>query len=145
MSELLRLYRNAQIPYEKFIRYCAIAPVGILPYYDGLLDQYSEADQIFVKRVLELEAKYSALTARIAELEAAQRWIPVTEGLPEFGTSILFYDSILERTNKGTCTALNRDKTNLQWLTDDGIYYHGNRCEYITHWKEEPARPEAQQ
>jgi len=69
MSELLRLYRNAQIPYEKFIRYCAIAPVGILPYYDGLLDQYSEADQIFVKRVLELEAKYSALTARIAELE----------------------------------------------------------------------------
>jgi len=70
MSELLRLYRNAQIPYEKFIRYCAIAPVGILPYYDGLLDQYSEADQIFVKRVLELEAKYSALTARIAELEA---------------------------------------------------------------------------
>ena len=69
MSELLTLYRNAQRPYEKFIRYCAIAPVGILPYYDGLLDQYSEADQIFVKRVLELEAKYSALTARIAELE----------------------------------------------------------------------------
>ena len=69
MSELLKLYRNAQRPYEKLIRYCAIAPVGILPYYDGLLDQYSEADQIFVKRVLELEAKYSALTARIAELE----------------------------------------------------------------------------
>ena len=82
---------------------------------------------------------------RIAELEEKQRWIPVSERLPEFGTSILFYDSILERTNKGTCTALNRDKTNLQWLTDDGIYYHGNRCEYITHWKEEPARPEAQQ
>ena len=69
MSELLTLYRNAQRPYEKFIRYCATAPVGILPYYDGLLDQYSEAEQIFVKRVLELEAKYSALTARIAELE----------------------------------------------------------------------------
>ena len=85
------------------------------------------------------------LRKRIAELEEKQRWIPVSERLPEFGTSILFYDSILERTNKGTCTALNRDKTNLQWLTDDGIYYHGNRCEYITHWKEEPARPEAQQ
>ena len=70
MSEILKLYRNAQRPYEKFIRYCATAPVGILPYYDGLLDQYSEAEQIFVKRVLELEAKYSALTARIAELEA---------------------------------------------------------------------------
>ena len=80
MSELLKLYRNAQRPYEKFIRYCAIAPVGILPYYDGLLDQYSEADQIFVKRVLELEAKYSALTARIAELEAlVERLIEISD------------------------------------------------------------------
>lgn len=92
----------------------------------------------------ELLSLITGFESRIAELEEAQRWIPVTEGLPEFGTSILFYDSILERTNKGTCTALNRDKTNLQWLTDDGIYYHGNRCEYITHWKEEPARPEAE-
>ena len=70
MSELLNLYRDTQIRYEKFVRYWATAQVGILPYYDMLLDQYSEADQIFVKRVLELEAKYSALTARIAELEA---------------------------------------------------------------------------
>ena len=85
------------------------------------------------------------LSAYIAELEEKQRWIPVSERLPEFGTSILFYDSILEKINKGTCTALNRDKTNLQWLTDDGIYYHGNRCEYITHWKEEPELPEVQE
>ena len=92
----------------------------------------------------ELLTLITDLEARIAELEAERRWIPVSERLPEFGPSILFYDSILERTNKGTCTALNRDKTNLQWLTDDGIYYHGNRCEYITHWKEEPARPEAE-
>jgi hypothetical protein len=86
------------------------------------------------------------LRTRIAELEEKQRWRVVANGeLPEFGTSILFYDSILERTNKGTCTALNRDKTNLQWLTDDGIYYHGNRCEYITHWLPLPEPPEVQE
>ena len=45
-----------------------------------------------------------ALNARIAELEEAQRWRVVADGeLPEFGTSILFYDSILEKINKGTC------------------------------------------
>ena len=107
---------------------------------DCLIAGYWTPIKIWQTRPIEDE-----LQKRIAELEEKQRWIPVSERLPEFGTSILFYDSILERTNKGTCTALNRDKTNLQWLTDDGIYYHGNRCEYITHWKEEPARPEAQQ
>jgi hypothetical protein len=70
MSELLKLYRDAQKPYEKFIQYCATAPVGPAIYYDMLLDRYSEADQIFVKRVLELEAESTTLTARIAELEA---------------------------------------------------------------------------
>lgn len=69
MSEVLNLYRDTQIRYEKFVRYLATAQVGILPYYDMLLDQYSEADQIFVKRVLELEAESTTLTARIAELE----------------------------------------------------------------------------
>lgn len=84
------------------------------------------------------------VTVRIAELvEAGQRWRVVADGeLPEFGTSILFYDSILEKINKGTCTALDRDKTNLQWITDDGLYYHGNRCEYITRWMPLPELPE---
>lgn len=83
------------------------------------------------------------LRKRIAELEAERRWRIIADGeLPEFGTSILFYDSILEKINKGTCTALDRDKTNLQWITDDGLYYHGNRCEYITRWMLLPTPPE---
>ena len=61
MSELLKLYRDAQKPYEKLIQYCATAPVGPAIYYDMLLDRYSEADQIFVKRALELEAENAAL------------------------------------------------------------------------------------
>ena len=34
-----------------------------------------------------------ALQARIAELEAAQRWIPVSERLPEPATCVLVYDA----------------------------------------------------
>ena len=84
------------------------------------------------------------LRKRIAELEAAQRWRVVADGeLPEFGTSILFYDSILEKINKGTCTALGGNKNNLQWYTDDNLFYHGNRCEYITHWLPLPPNPES--
>jgi hypothetical protein len=81
----------------------------------------------------------------IAELEAAQRWIPVSERLPEFGAPILFYDSILERINKGTCTAMNSDNTNLHWFTDDDLFYFGDRSEYVTHWMPLPKFPEVQE
>ena len=87
----------------------------------------------------------NARDSRIAELEAAQRWIPVTERLPELGAPILFYDSILERINKGTCTAMNSDNTNLHWFTDDDLFYFGNRSEYITHWMPLPKLPEVQE
>ena len=86
-----------------------------------------------------------ALIARIAELEAAQRWIPVSERLPELGSPILFYDSILERINKGTCTAMNSDNTNLHWFTDDDLFYFGDRSEYVTHWMPLPQPPEVQE
>ena len=33
------------------------------------------------------------LTARIAELKAAQRWIPVSERLPEANKCVLIYDA----------------------------------------------------
>ena len=96
--------------------------------------------------VIELLGEVKSLKSHIDELESARRWRVVADGeLPEFGTSILFYDSILEKINKGTCTALDRDKTNLQWITDDGLYYHGNRCEYITHWMNLPTPPEVKQ
>jgi len=61
MSELLKMYRDAQKEYEKFVRYIATSPGGPMPYYDLYLDQYAEKDQIFVKRILELEAENAAL------------------------------------------------------------------------------------
>ena len=79
MSELLKLYRDAQKPYEKFIQYCATAPVGPAIYYDMLLDRYSEADQIFVKRALELEAENAAL-------KEERRWKDSNVELPKEDT-----------------------------------------------------------
>ena len=83
--------------------------------------------------------------SRIAELEAERRWIPVSERLPELGSPILFYDSILERINKGTCTAKNSDNTNIHWFTDDDLFYFGDRSEYVTHWMPLPQPPEVQE
>lgn len=79
--------------------------------------------------------------SNVATVEAEQRWIPVSERLPESGAPILFYDSILEIINKGTCTAWNADNTNLHWFTDDNLFYFGNRSEYITHWMPLPEPP----
>ena len=90
-----------------------------------------------------IETARCALKAYIEGLEP--RWIPVSERLPEFGAPILFYDSILERINKGTCTAMNSDNTNLHWLTDDDLFYFGNRSEYITHWMPLPTPPEVRE
>ena len=71
MSELLGLYRETQKLYEKFIRYYATASVGVLPYYDMLLERYSEADKIFVRRVLELETRIVELEEQVWDLNLA--------------------------------------------------------------------------
>jgi hypothetical protein len=119
---------------------------------DGVMvnkEQAVRALKNYESRIAELEAEVTkchefqdSYCDHIAELEAAQRWIPVSERLPELGSPILFYDSILERINKGTCTAKNSDNTNLHWFTDDDLFYFGDRSEYITHWMPLPNPPE---
>ena len=108
----------------------------------GMMYQYTLSQRKYVKDGWNTRPIEDALNARIAELEAERRWIPVSERLPELGSPILFYDSILERINKGTCTAKNSDNTNLHWFTDDDLFYFGDRSEYITHWMPLPNPPE---
>ena len=68
-----------------------------------------------------------ALNARIAELEAAQRWIPVSERLPEDGDFVLIWDEM-----NGAYIA-EHSKQVPQWAAD-GYYRHGTSYKYITHW-----------
>lgn len=67
------------------------------------------------------------VTARIAELEAATRWIPVEERLPEtFGCFLTLAEDWVEQ----------------DYFTPEGHWLSGSN---ITHWQPLPQPPEAQE
>jgi len=109
-----------------------------------------------MKRVEKAETDYSiseahvtALLNRIAELEAAQRWIPVSERLPD--TKIVYdkFDVIVEFENiknGGTtrCVELmSYDYRNKSWNDDCGEYGF-YPVAGVTHWRERPTLPEVE-
>ena len=125
MSELLKLYRDAQKPYEKLIQYCATAPVGPAIYYDVLLDRYSEADQIFVKRVLELEAENAAL-------KEERRWKDSNVELPK------------EDTDGNALLVICRYSG--EWARAPfGVEYADEFVRHYSHWMNAPKLPEVQE
>lgn len=125
MSELLKLYRDAQKPYEKFIQYCATAPVGPAIYYDMLLDRYSEADQIFVKRALELEAENAAL-------KEERRWKDSNVELPK------------EDTDGNALLVICRYSG--EWARAPfGIEFSDEFVRHYSHWMNAPKLPEVQE
>ena len=125
MSELLKLYRDAQKPYEKFIQYCATAPVGPAIYYDMLLDRYSEADQIFVKRALELEAENAAL-------KEERRWKDSNVELPK------------DDTDGNALIVIHRYSG--EWARAPfGIEFSDEFVRHYSHWMIAPQLPEVQE
>ena len=125
MSELLMLYRDAQKPYEKFIQYCATAPVGPAIYYDMLLDRYSEADQIFVKRALELEAENAAL-------KEERRWKDSNVELPK------------DDTDGNALLVICRYSG--EWARAPfGIEFSDEFVRHYSHWMTAPELPEVQE
>ena len=79
-----------------------------------------------------------ALRKRIAELEAAQRWIPVSERLPQIGVRVLFYNNFITNIHKGWFSGD-------EWTSDIGIFYNGDKLKRITHWMPLPEPPEVQE
>ena len=125
MSELLKLYRDAQKPYEKLIQYCATAPVGPAIYYDMLLDRYSEADQIFVKRALELEAENAAL-------KEERRWKDSNVELPK------------EDTDGNALLVICRYSG--EWARAPfGVEFSDEFVRHYSHWMPLPTPPEVQE
>lgn len=125
MSELLKLYRDAQKPYEKLIQYCATAPVGPAIYYDMLLDRYSEADQIFVKRALELEAENAAL-------KEERRWKDSNVELPK------------EDTDGNALLVICRYSG--EWARAPfGVEFSDEFVRHYSHWMIAPQLPEVQE
>jgi hypothetical protein len=91
--------------------------------------------------------KRKALESYIAELEEKQRWIPVSERLPE--AQIIFdgFDTIVEfETIEGRVEKVVqllfwdcRDKTWNEDICDEGFV---NVTGCVTHWRERPTPPE---
>ena len=78
------------------------------------------------------------LSTRVNELKAAQRWIPVSERLPEIGVRVLFYNNFIKNIHKGWYSGD-------EWVSDIGIFYNGDKLKRITHWMPLPKFPEVQE
>ena len=102
-------------------------------------------DSKLYTEILESDIKW--LHARIAELEAAQRWIPVSERLPD--TKILYdkFDVIVELVDIGNGEMIRRvdllfyDYRNKSWNDDCGEFGF-YPVAGVTHWRERPTLPE---
>lgn len=71
-----------------------------------------------------------ALTARIRELEEAQRWVPVTERMPERGVHVLAC-KVGRKTNHRPFFAMTCGNEMMPWR-----YIDGDRCDVkVSHWK----------
>ena len=88
------------------------------------------------KQAKTLAEENDTLRARVAELEEAHRWIPVTERLPEDHDTVLFYC----RSNYSNIGY--HVESAKQWTALPGFYYHGKMYKLITHWQPLPASPE---
>ena len=78
-----------------------------------------------------MQGRIELLNARIAELEAAQRWIPVSERLPDA------YEKVI---------ALAKDCMNVDWVLPKELREVGKgafaRLYNVTHWMPMPQLPE---
>ena len=89
-----------------------------------------ELEHIAYLQTLEIQK----LTARIAELEAAQRWIPVGERLPELDQDVLAIvddDIVIGSFGQGWDGEISFDRDEV------------GSTRYVTHWMPLPEPPEA--
>lgn len=94
-----------------------------------------EADYVISNReLLVKQVEIQGLTARIAELEAAQRWIPVSERLPEP------YTRVLACIKSGY---MEVDYMYSEPIVDVGIADF-NSLDNVTHWMPLPPSPESE-
>jgi len=106
--------------------------------FSALLDKTAPAGD-------EIYSRAEAAEAKVAELEAAQAWVLVSERLPEINQNVLLYDSWNDKVTNGELRRISYDDEAIQeniyeWATD-GCYFHGGNFERITHWMPLPKPP----
>jgi len=119
------------------LRECHLHAVARIAALKGVIeileDQQREAKNILIDKNLHIDSLYEEgykLQQRIAELEAAQRWIPVSERLPEA------YEKVI---------ALAKDCMNVDWVLPKELREVGKgafaRLYNVTHWMPLPEPP----
>ena len=108
-------------------------------YVVGLESRIEELEHDLTNKEIEYTDLWDdalAFQARIAELEAAQRWHVVADGeLPIVGKSIMFYDSSSGEIYRGVYTASHHWRAN----------YFSEKCGTVTRWMPLPEPPEVQE
>ena len=95
---------------------------------DGI--KYLSAEkQVLMRRVRELESEN-------ARLKDAQRWIPVSERLPDNWESVLTID--ISKSTRDMVTAFYNPETSL-WSTHFSMYSDSDL--WVTHWMPLPESP----
>jgi len=124
------------------LRECHLHAVARIAALKGVIeileDQQREAKNILIDKNLHIDSLYEEgykLQQRIAELEAAQRWIPVSERLPDNWKPVLTID--MSESTRVPVPAFYDPETSL-WST-----HLPNYDLWVTHWMPLPPNPES--
>ena len=124
----MKLAKTAQVGLE--LTYFDV--IELLGELESLKLYIAELEAAHVVWLAEAANEMNRLNARIAELEAAQRWIPVSERLPE------------EDTDGNTLMAICRHSG--EWVRAPfGAEFADEFVRHYTHWMYAPQPPEVQE
>ncbi len=111
---------------------------------DGLRAELDAAKEAYITLQSHADKHAAALNARIAELEAARRWVPVGERLPEDEG---YFQVIVEGNYIADCHCfyVKTPFSGAGRHFDAGWYPIGtnSKINNVTHWQPLPAAPEA--